>query len=129
MGQGVMYAFHEAGKNIKEFHTQGSAFRSSMFANVYSEAWFFLRKLLREGIVHLPNDMRLVRQLTTRQYYTDNKGRIKVESKDEWKDRLQIDESPDRADAVVMAFYPHLSVEAKVVTRKRPPKGKTLRKR
>lgn len=115
MGQGVVYSYHEAGKNVLEFHTQGRAADSSMFADIYSEAWWQLRNLVREHIVRLPNDARLLKQLSTRQYYTDRKGKLKVESKDEWRERLEIDESPDRADAVVMAFYPHLGEEGALV--------------
>jgi phage terminase large subunit len=108
MGQGVMHSFHEGGKNVLEFHTQMRAYDSAMFADAYSEAWWMLRNLVREHIVRLPNDARLLKQLSTRQYYTDRKGKLKVETKDEWRKRMEVSESPDRADAIVMAFYPYL---------------------
>lgn len=120
MGQGIVHSFSEAGKNCYEFHTQGVAADSSMFADTYSEAWWNLRNLVRERICHLPNDARLLRQLSTRQYYMDRKGRIKVETKDEWCDRLEIDESPDRGDAVAMAFYSKVSGDARIETVQRP---------
>lgn len=119
MGQGVVHSFHESGKQVLEFHTQATAFDSSMYADQYSEAWWSFRNLVREHIVHLPNDPRLLKQLSTRQYYTDRKGRIKVETKDEWRDRTEITESPDRADAIVMAFYPHVGMGGRVATVKR----------
>lgn len=115
MGQGVVHSFHEGDKNCLEFHTQGRAYDTSMFADIYSEAWWMLRNLVREHIVRIPNDARLLKQLSTRQYYMDRKGKIKVESKDEWRKRLEITESPDRADAVVMAFYPYLGDEGALV--------------
>lgn len=115
MGQGVVYSFHEAGKNVLEFHTQGRAYDSAMFADLYSEAWWMLRNLVREHIVRLPNDARLLKQLSTRQYYTDRKGKLKVETKDEWRKRMEVSESPDRADAIVMAFYPHLGDEGALI--------------
>ena len=105
MGQGVMHSFHESGKNIYEFHTGGRPADSGMYADQMSEAWFNLRTLVREGLCHIPNDARLLQQLSTRQYYTDRKGKLKVETKDEWRKRMELDESPDRADALVMAFY------------------------
>lgn len=105
LGQGVMHNFHRAKKLTLEFHTQSRPKDSSMFADRYSEAWFNLRYLTRERIVHIPNDVRLLKQLSTRQYVVDKKGKIKVESKDEWKKRMEVTESPDRADAIVMAFY------------------------
>lgn len=115
MGQGVVYSFHESGKNVLEFHTQGRPHDSAMFADRYSEAWWCLRNLVREHIVRIPNDPRLLKQLSTRQYYTDRKGKLKVETKDEWRDRLEIAESPDRADAVAQAFYPHVGDAGKMV--------------
>lgn len=115
MGQGVASSYYEAKKQPFEFHTQGRAANKAQFADIYSEAWWMLRNLVREHIVRIPNDPRLLKQLSTRQYGHDRKGKIKVESKDEWKDRLEIDESPDRADAIVMAFYPHLGEGGRVV--------------
>jgi hypothetical protein len=119
MGQGIVHSFWEAGKQVHEFHTQAVASDSTMFADSYSEAWWNLRNLVQEHIVHLPNDPRLLKQLSTRQYYTDRRGRLKVESKDEWRDRTEIDESPDRADALVMAFYSRMGREGKVVGMRR----------
>jgi phage terminase large subunit len=131
MGQGVMHSFHESGKNIYEFHTQGTPVDSSMYADQMSEAWFNLRTLVREGVCNLPNDARLLQQLSTRQYYTDRKGKLKVETKDEWKKRLGFDESPDRADAVVMAFYHGHGVRGHSATfdRRGGDVGRSLRKR
>lgn len=114
MGQGVLGKFYGAKKRVLEFHTQGRPF-DKQFADKYSEAWFNLRELVRERIVFLPKDQRLLKQLSTRQYAMDRKGKIKVESKDEWRKRLEVTESPDRADAIVMAFYPHLHGEARMV--------------
>lgn len=106
IGQGIMHSFGEAGKNALEFYTQARAADSSMFADQYSEAWWCLRQMIREHICHIPNDPRLIKQLSTREYYMDNKGRIKVETKDEWRKRTETSESPDRADGLVYAFYP-----------------------
>jgi len=117
MGQGLMHAFYEAGKQLLEFHTQSTAANPDMFADQYSEAWWHLRMLVKERVCHLPNDPRLLSQLSTRQYYMDRDGRIKVETKDEWRERTEIEESPDRGDAVAMAFYPHVSAAVRVSQR------------
>lgn len=115
MGQGVVHSFHESGKQVHEFHTQSRAADSMMFADQYSEAWWAFRQLVREHICRIPNDARLLKQLSTRQYYTDRKGKLKVETKDEWRDRTETTESPDRADAIVMAFYPYIGGGGKMV--------------
>ncbi len=114
MGQGVVHSFHESGKNVLEFLSGASATDPVMFADAISEAWWSFRALVQERVVHLSNDARLLKQLSSRNYYTDRKGRIKIESKDEWRKRLHTDESPDRADAVVMAFYPHAGVGVRI---------------
>lgn len=120
MGQGVMASYRESGKNHIEFNTQGKPHDRQMFANIYTEAWWNLRNLVRERIVRIPNDARLLKQLSTRQYYTDRAtGKLKVESKDEWRKRMEVSESPDRADAIIMAYYPHLGNVGRVVAKGR----------
>lgn len=104
LGGGIRHAFPEAGKLWIPFHTQGRP-SDSQYEDKMTEAWFLLRSLVQAGIVHLPKDQRLLSQLATRQYYLTRKGKLKVETKDEWKKRTDRKESPDRADAVVMAFY------------------------
>lgn len=120
MGQGVVHSFHEGGKQVLEFHTAGCARDARGFSDAISEAWWNLRALVQERVVRLPNDPRLLKQLATRQYYTDRKGRIKIETKDEWRDRTNSDESPDRADAVVMAFYHHAGSAVRIATAETP---------
>lgn len=105
MGQGLMHCFHESGKNVLEFHSEGTAIDSEAFADAISEAWWGLRALVQEHVVHLPDSPRLLKQLSSRQYYTDRRGRIKIESKDEWRKRTGAEESPDQADCIVMLFY------------------------
>jgi hypothetical protein len=117
MGQGVMHNFHSKNKRLFEFHTQASAFDSQTYGNRMTEAWFLLREQMREiengGGCCFPSDVLLQRQLTTRQYYMDRKGRIVLETKDEYMKRQG--ESPDRADALVMAFYPLEIGQAKIL--------------
>lgn len=104
LGGGIRHVFPEADKFWLPFHTQGTP-ADQQYADKMTEAWFNLQALVRAGIVHLPKDQRLMQQLSTRQYYITKKGKTKVESKDEWKKRTERTESPDRADALVMAFY------------------------
>lgn len=83
------------------------------YENVGTEQWGVLRDALDESMskhlqgeqptIDLPNDDKLISQLTTRKYRMTSKGKIALERKEEMKKRgLQ---SPDRADAVVLAFY------------------------
>lgn len=83
------------------------------YDNLGTEVWAALRDFLEENcsgfiqgqdpIIVLPNDEKLISQLSTRKYRMTSRGKIALESKDDMKKRgLQ---SPDRADAVTLAFY------------------------
>lgn len=107
IGQGIMHKFHDADKRIVEFHNQGVAAQSQRYDNKITEAWFNVADLFKKKQIHIPNDNRLIQQLVTRQYHTTKKGKLILESKDDYKKRSTDEEggSPDRADALVMAYY------------------------
>lgn len=112
MGQGVMHHFHRAKKKIFEFHNQGRP-SDSQYENIITEAFFIVAKLARAKAMYIPNDPILIQQLSTRQYYVNRRGKIQIESKDEYIKRTE-KPSPDRADAFVMAFYEDLYAEGMV---------------
>lgn len=82
------------------------------YHNKAAEMWDKMRELLdenmskflqgEEGIIELPNDPTLIKQLSNRKYTVSSDGRIKLEEKREMKKR--IGESPDKADAVIYSF-------------------------
>jgi len=115
MGQGVLRSFHKSGRQVLEFHTGGTP-RDSQYANKMTEAFFHVAKLSREGYMFLPNDYRLIQQLSSRLYFINKKGKIILETKEEYVKRGY--ESPDRADAFVMCFYPHVKVGGTLITQK-----------
>ncbi|MDA1828515.1 DEAD/DEAH box helicase family protein [Bacillus cereus group sp. BY25LC] len=70
--------------------------------------------------VSIPDDEDLIAQLSVRKYQINSDGRIKIEPKKAMKDRGL--KSPDRAEAVVMAFapfYPKVRDRSKRPQRKR----------
>ncbi|HBF1431805.1 TPA: terminase B, partial [Clostridioides difficile] len=89
-----------------------SAIEKDKYYNKASEMWDNMREELdanlssfiqnKEAIIQLPNDDKLIKQLSNRKYTVDSKGKIQIESKKEMKKR--IGESPDRADAVIYSF-------------------------
>ena len=107
MGQGVMGNFHRAGKRIVEFHNGGRSSERD-YSNKVTQAWFNFAKLARKRGLYIPNDNQLIQQLCSRQYYTDKKGRLILETKDEYLKRGH-EHSPDRADACVMAFWDNVN--------------------
>lgn len=119
MGQGVMRNFYKTGRQVMEFHTGGTA-SDNQYANKMTEAFFHVAKLAREGHMNIPNDYRLIQQLSSRLYFVNKKGKIILETKDEYVKRGY--ESPDRADAFAMCFYPHTTAGGKPILLNRQDK-------
>lgn len=94
-----------AGVNVAE-----SAREPERFKNLRAELWWNLRELLdpnprlNPDPIALPPDDQLLADLTNVKYRINSRGQVEVESKDEIKKRLG--RSPDRGDAVVLAFAP-----------------------
>jgi hypothetical protein len=112
MGQGVMRNFYKTGRKVMEFHTAGTA-ADGQYANKMTEAFFQVAHLARAGAMHIPNDYRLIQQLSSRLYFINKKGKIILETKDEYVKRGY--ESPDRADAFAMCFYPHVHALGRII--------------
>lgn len=81
------------------------------FENLKAELFWNLRELCQEGTISLPEDDTLLTQLGAIRYRIDSRGRVVIESKDEMKKRGL--PSPDRADALALAFAP-------IITRPQP---------
>ena len=110
-------------KRVQEFYSQNSAMESEKFDDAITECWFTLAKALRKGEVYLGTTItnRLRQQLTTRRYKVTPKGKIKVESKDDYMKQFKdmengtIGQSPDQADSLVMYFNPNEDASGRVV--------------
>lgn len=93
---------------------------AQMFINLRAEMWFTIRRRLEKTFEHieygveypldemiaLPEDGDLEKQLSMPLYEKTESGKIKVESKETMRARGV--KSPDKADALIMAFAPHL---------------------
>lgn len=66
--------------------------------------WGHLRKLMQDGLLALPRDQELLVQLTNRTFSVNLKGKIVLEKKEHMKERGL--RSPDKADALALAFAP-----------------------
>lgn len=91
----------------------GESSSDEHYENKGTECWANVRDILEENfskhlqgetpIIELPNDDRLISQLTTRKWKMTSRGKMALERKEDMKKRGL--NSPDRADAVVLAFY------------------------
>lgn len=120
MGQGVLHKFYDAGKQVHEFHNHGVP-HDPTYDDKVTEAWFLLGELLKARLPHIPRCPRLIHQLSTRRYYTTKKGKLALESKDDFAKRSTDDVggSPDRADALVTTYYPHARMTIQSASRGR----------
>ena len=83
-------------------HNGGRANDREHYANWITEQWCGLKKRLVDGDISLPQDDELAAQLSTRKYTLNSRDQIILEDKKTYKKRIH--RSPDRADALVLAF-------------------------
>lgn len=110
------------GRRVHEFYSQNSAIENDKYHDKITEAWCNFAKLVKQRLIYLGEkiDKKLKQQLTSRRYVVTPKGKIKIESKDEYaknnsdSENGTIGKSPDRADGVVMAFYPHATDSTRI---------------
>jgi len=116
MGQGVMHMFYEREKQVVEFNN-GSRAMDPDYDNKITEAWFHFARLTRKQRCYLPGDNRLMQQLSGRRYYVTKKGKLVLETKDEYMKRGF--DSPDRADGCVLSFYDEVEAVAHITAQQR----------
>jgi hypothetical protein len=108
MGQGLLRRFYDAKKRLLPFNN-GAAATDRQYGNRITEAWFQLAAKVRERKVRIPNDSQLVQQLSNRRYHLNAQGKLLVEAKDDYRDRVRKADpeagSPDRAEALIYAMY------------------------
>ena len=73
-----------------------------MYAKEIKEATM-QKDFIYENYLKMPDDLELIEDLAGRKYEFDSKGRLRIESKDEFKKRFG--RSPDKGDAFLMTWY------------------------
>jgi hypothetical protein len=99
LGHVICDAFAEAGWHINRVNNGEPAFDPEHYANIGSEMWFTAARKIERRTVILPDDKVFFKQATTRKAEYDSKQRMRAEPK------LNMKESPDRADAVFGALH------------------------
>lgn len=102
MGIPMCDALREAGWDVRRVNNGDAAFNPDHFANRGAEMWTQYARMVETGRVIVPADELLHRQLTTRRLERNSKGKLIAEPKERMQKRGL--NSPDRADAVVLAF-------------------------
>lgn len=99
VGGGVSDRLRELGAKVVAVNFGSSPSNPDKYTSIADELWFEFP--IDEASI--PNDHELMGELSGRQYSYDNKGRRKIESKDEYKKRSG--KSPDLADALILCFF------------------------
>jgi phage terminase large subunit len=101
-GHQLMDCMQEERFYLQRFNNGSPAKRSDIYANLSAEWWSTVGQLIERRQIIIPNDEKLIAQLTSRRKLYDSKGREKLESKADLRARGV--ESPDRADALIGAI-------------------------
>lgn len=110
--------FHGNARPSNLYWTQEKVYSHQKFKNKRAEAWYLLRDRFRktyytkmgiqifpdDELISIPNDTKLIQQLSSVKGQRTAEGKLKVESKEDLLERGIA--SPDRADALVYAHYP-----------------------
>lgn len=106
IGAGVVDRLRELGQEVLGFNGGHVPFDTEKFVNMNSEAWWRARELFENGEIGIPpEDDILAGQLLNRKWSVTSNGKIKVESKEDYRKRTHAS-SPDRADACIYALVP-----------------------
>lgn len=83
------------------------------FLNLKAQLWWNIRDLINHKKISIINDNQLITELSQPLYFFNEKGKIQIESKKDMRKRgIQ---SPNKADAFIMAFYTYKPREIRVV--------------
>ena len=106
MGKVFIDRMHELGWPVRRWRNNARANDSKAFADKAAEMWWRGRQAIEGKRVRIPDDDVLISQLTTRKWKRLSDCRRRLESKEEM--RIRGLDSPDRAEAVLMAMEPPL---------------------
>ena len=102
LGGGVVDSLNHDGIAVHEFSGAGTPHDPKCYANRRAEGYAALQKLFQDGNIRIPRDPGLMQELATLRQTNDRLGRLLMESKVDM--RLRGVRSPDKADALMMAF-------------------------
>lgn len=102
LGSGVADNLRHRGYPVISIESAERAYQATKFNNKRTEMWYRLREFLRTSTIKLPNDEKMIGELSSPRYSFDAAGRYCLETKDDMKKRGL--KSPNIADAVVYAF-------------------------
>jgi hypothetical protein len=95
------------GWQVKGVLNQSKALNRTRFVNKTAELWFKFSRLIEEGILRMPEpeDSKFETQLVERHWLENSVEKEKLQLERKQDARRKGRQSPDRADAAVLAFF------------------------
>lgn len=88
---------------VIEIHNGGKPRDNEEYSNAITEMFFVAKERMERGDIVIPNDNELIQDLTSRLYNFDSYGRLVVEKKEKFKER--IGRSPGKGDSFLLCVY------------------------
>jgi hypothetical protein len=108
-GHQLMDRMQEEGFYLQRVNNGSPAKRADIYFNLSAEWWSTVGQLIEGRQISIPNDEKLIAQLTSRRKLYDSKGRERLESKADLAARGV--ESPDRAESLIGAVMMRLTAD------------------
>ena len=105
VGAGVVDRLKELDLPVAGINVGRPARHRKLFANLRAEGYWRLYELFSQDLIAIPNDPELAGQLSSLRYSYNSRGQLIIESKDD--SRARGIPSPDKADAMMLAFLGH----------------------
>ncbi len=104
IGAGVVDRLKELGHRVSGVNVGKSARDPEHYSNLRAEGYWNLRQLFADGAIRIPPDNELVGQVAALRYRFNDPGQVVMERKEDMRKRGV--PSPDKADALMLAFLP-----------------------
>lgn len=108
LGKPILDQLKRDGWNVKYVLNQAKPYNKLAYLNRGAELWFSVGKHIENAEIILPRDVALRKQLASRYYTVTPQNKLQLESKRQAKAKGH--SSPDRADALVLAFADYRGV-------------------
>ena len=108
IGAGVVDRLKELNFPVTGINVARPARQPKLYANLRAEGYWRLHELFNQNAISIPDDPELAGQLSALRHNYNSKGQSIIESKDDTRARGL--PSPDKADALMLAFLPRRSV-------------------
>ena len=108
IGAGVVDRLKELNFPVTGINVARPARQPKLYANLRAEGYWRLHELFNQDAIAIPDEPELAGQLSALRHNYNSKGQSIIESKDDTRARGL--PSPDKADALMLAFLPRRSV-------------------